>query len=198
MGLINFGLWISALKDPRTTFAKEKTNASLTEALKNIVVAGFILGVLSAILILVSTTAAAGGFGAVFGGIAALFIIFVLPVLMLVLLLILSGIYWIIAKVLGGKGKYETQTYIISLFLAPLMIISILSNVMILLSLDFVGQIISTLIFLYFVYLLILTFKEVHEYGLGKAIATWAIPMLVAVLLSFGTILAVLGLVATV
>jgi len=183
IGKADFDKWIAALTTPRETFAKEKvniSNISLGKALKKVVVAGFILGVISTIYyILLNTESLKWCFGVDFGNMCVRTII-LLPIFVLAVLLLSSGICLLAAKILGGKGHYETQTHIVLLFIAPLMLVFIINNIVgSALGFNIISYIINIAIFIYSIYLLILALKEVHEYSLVEAIATLLISIII-------------------
>jgi hypothetical protein len=168
-----FKTWKDALLKPKQTFKKEKKNANLGNAVKQVFIAGIIAGIVSAfaeisnsVAILVSTP-----FVAVIG------------------LLLGSGIYYVFARLLGGKSKYREQTYLIALYTAPLSIYSsIFSTMTILLaslgSLNFIIALPILIMFglsIYGLYLLTLVLKEAHGLSTGRAVLAWLIPFLMVV-----------------
>jgi hypothetical protein len=168
-----FKTWKDALLKPKQTFKKEKKNANLGNAVKQVFIAGIIAGIVSAfaeisnsVAILVSTP-----FVAVIG------------------LLLGSGIYYVFARLLGGKSIYREQTYLIALYTAPLSIYSsIFSTMTILLaslgSLNFIIALPILIMFglsIYGLYLLTLVLKEAHGLSTGRAVLAWLIPFLMVV-----------------
>ena len=155
-----FEIWKNALLNPKKTFKKEKRKADLTLGAKYILIASVIGGVISAILS--------------FNVASALFFIILYPLLSLVGWLINSGIYYVFARLLGGKGNYTKQSYLIALYVAPLSIIS-----SIILSIPTVGVWLSLLVTVYGLYLLTFALKEAHGYSTGRAVMSWLIPVII-------------------
>ena len=103
-------LWKNALLDPKKTFKKEKKKSNLGLGANYIFKAGIIAGIISGIASL--------------NLVSAIISIIAYPILSLVGWLLSSGINYVFAKLLGGKGDYTKQSYVISLYLAPLSIVS--------------------------------------------------------------------------
>lgn len=106
---VPFDLWIPALTKPTETFTKQKGKASLGDAVIAMCLAGLVGGAIGGLL--------AGLTGLVVGAIAGLIVSGLLSPL------IVNGVIWVMAKILGGKGSYSEQTYFYSLFAAPILII---------------------------------------------------------------------------
>ncbi len=125
-----FSLWWKALRHPKETFEKEKKKASWLGAIKNIVLQG--LGVVLLLAVF---------YGIFYGVIFMMISGYVLPALLwlivisvlliefivylIVLLFLTSGAFFLIAKALGGKGSFKLQTYLISLFSGPLLVMEL-------------------------------------------------------------------------
>ncbi|GAB4453391.1 MAG: hypothetical protein Fur0044_48270 [Anaerolineae bacterium] len=183
-----FQTWINVLTKPsETTFEleRQKPGANLTTAIIWIIAAGAILAVLSAIGALISSfinggfttlqpmleeadispevaaqlaAITAGSAGGVVGTFCA-GLIFV-PIAFL----IGSGVHLLIAKLFGGAGSFEEQTYLLATFSAPIMIINgILSLVPIL------GGCLSIFVFIYQLVLTYMAVKVAHRLGSGQA-----------------------------
>ncbi len=106
------------------------------------------------------------------------------PLVMVIQWLIISGIFFIFASILHGKGDYVTQSYLIALYLAPL---SLLASILGLIP--FLGSALSALVFLYGLYPLTLAMKETHHFTTTKAVLSWLLPVIVLVVI--GTVFAV-------
>ncbi len=164
--------WKAALMTPKETFAAEKKNASVGVGIKHFVIAYAIAGALGGIL--AGPMGIIGGLviGAIAGAIGPF---------------IGTGILWIIAKVLGGKGEFSQQYYLSALFMPLIVILS---------SVPILGMIVGFLGGLYSLYLLTLSLKEVHSFSTMRAVAVWIIPAILAVILAFiigAAILAYIG-----
>jgi hypothetical protein len=184
---LNFNVWMEALKNPIQTFKKEKKNADLTEGAKNIALAGLITGLISGLVFLVvgSIYSMANPYAMGLIGIPAFVaILIVSPIVSVIGWLISSGIYYLIARLLGGRGDYKTQSYLIALYSAPMgIVITVLNLVPIL------GSILSLLGAIYSLYLLTLSLKETHGFSTGKAVLTWLIPFLVIAVIAIAVAL---------
>jgi len=185
---LKFNLWIDSLTKPIQTFKKEKNNANLFEGMMHIAIAGLITGFLSGLKMLFESTflgmlgSTYGGLGSLglFGAIGFIASIILTPIFSVIIWLIVSGILYIFAMMLGGKGSYTTQSYLYAIYLAPLnVIVGVFSLI------PFVGGIIAILPMLYGLYLLTLVLKETHQYTLGKAVLTWAIPVIILTIILF-------------
>ncbi len=165
-----FEKWCDALTKPKETFRKEKKNASLSEAAKNIGLAGLIVGIIQAIVVLAVSAS-------LFSVIFAASSIILMPIFSIVAMLIGSGVLYLLAKLFGGKGDFNTQTYLFSLYQAPIILIASLVS-----FIPFAGTIIVFVIELYALYLLTFALKETHNYSTGRAILTWLVPIIILII----------------
>ena len=92
--------------------------------------------------------------------------------------LIGSGIYWIIAKLLGGTGSYGEQTYLLATFAAPLMIVNGLLNLI-----PLCGGLAIFLVLIYYLVLAYFALQVAHDFSGNKALATVATPILLGFML---------------
>lgn len=181
---LDFETWKNAIVKPKETFKKEEKKASIGEGIKQIGIAGIISGILSGIAVWLGITTMGSFFGfqgAAFGvglGITAFLVSVILtPIMAVISWLIWSGIVYIFAMIFGGKGSYATQSYLIALYTAPLMIIySFLAFIPV------IGQIITSLVGLYSLYLLTMALKQSHKTSTGKAVAIWLVPAIIIVI----------------
>jgi len=180
---LNFNVWIESLTKPIPTFKKEKKNANLVEGAMNVAVAGVITGFLSGLFALIFGSTIAGAFfpmaSGVVGVAAFLAALIMTPILSVVSWLIGSGIYYIFAMLLGGKGNYTTQSYLIAIYSAPLSVVSAILGLI-----PVVGLFIAIIPGLYGLYLLTMSLKEAHSFTTGKAVLAWLLPILILVLLA--------------
>lgn len=90
-----------------------------------------------------------------------------------------SGIYHLIAKLLGGTGSFLPYAYAISLVIVPLDTVA---------GVALIIPVLGALVFLaagvYSIYLLVLATQAAHRLTTGKAVAVVLIPSAVAVILS--------------
>ncbi|HXV44287.1 MAG TPA: YIP1 family protein [Anaerolineae bacterium] len=193
-----FQTWITVLTKPsEATFEAErqKPNANLTTAIIWIVIATVILAVLSALSTLIANFISGGAtamqslidqadlppevaaqlaaFTAVGAGSAVGAFCFTL-VLAPIGFLIGSGIHFLIAKLLGGIGSFEEQTYLMATFVAPLMIVNGVIGLV-----PFLGGCISFLVFIYQLVLTYFAVKVVHRLGTGQAVVVAVGPALI-------------------
>lgn len=163
-----FEKWRDALTKPKETFRKERKNASLKEAAKHIGLAGLIAGAISAAITLLTLSSAA------FSIIYALFLLILTPISSILSLIIGSSILYLLAKLFGGKGDYSTQTYLLSLYQAPMLLLTTMVA-----FIPLAGAVINIAIAVYSLYLLTLALKETHNYSTGRAVATWLLSMII-------------------
>jgi hypothetical protein len=105
--------------------------------------------------------------------------------------LISVGIYFIVARILGGEGEYGRYAYLIAVFQAPLSIILAVIG-----WVPFLG---GCLALISWIYSLVLTFyatKVEHNLTAGKAIAVIVIPILVLIALFACFGVAIIGMIA--
>jgi hypothetical protein len=85
-----------------------------------------------------------------------------------------SGVNYVFARLLGGKGNYTAQSYLIALYSAPFSIITV-----VIMLIPWVGIWLAVLFSIYGLYLLTLALKETHGYSTGRAVLTWLLPMII-------------------
>lgn len=158
-----FKKWVDALVHPKETFRKERERASFSEAIINIGIAGFIGGLFHSIFLITKGEEL----------LSTLTFIIASVVIWINFLIIISGVLYIIAISLGGVGSFVIQTYLISLFYAPILIVSAIA-----VDIPF-GGVITTFIGFYYLYLFTIALKETHQYNTKKAIFTWLLPCVV-------------------
>ena len=182
-------IWKSVLIQPTKIFDLETQNANLLEGAKHLAIASVITALVSFLgqtLFGVRATGIPKLLPA--GGIPGLLADIVTgPITAIALWLFWSGVCYVFARFLGGKGDFITQSYLISLYSAPMMIIAgfVPLLVRVIPPLGFYGILTKTLS-VYSLYLLSLALNTSHKYGILKAVWTWIIA---AVLLFIGSIL---------
>jgi hypothetical protein len=85
-----------------------------------------------------------------------------------------SGLLWLMARLVGGVGNYEKQTFLLASFTAPLVVLSTLAYLFPLLGLAIVMG-----LAVYNLYLTFLALKVVHELPKEKAVTAVLAPTLV-------------------
>ena len=130
-------------------------------------------------VLLLGTALDAAGLGASVGVAGFITSVIVTPIVSIISWLIGSGIYYIFAMILGGRGNYKTQSYLIAIYSAPIAIITSIIGLI-----PLVG-ILNFLVFLYSLYLLTLALKETHRFTTLKAALTWIIPLVLIIIAAF-------------
>jgi len=183
-----FEKWIKVLIKPKEVFAEEKANASLGRAIGIVFVAVIIAGIFLVIKTYTTFTFLGStslgtlihnvlsyGFSETLSLPEFLILLFVSNVIQnLIGFLIVSGIFYIFAKLLKGTGNFTTHIYLIALLSAPCIVIAGAISII-----PFIGYSVAFLTYIYEVYLLTLALKETHQYSTGRAIFTWLIPAIV-------------------
>jgi len=95
--------------------------------------------------------------------------------------LIFSGILYPFAKKFGGEGSFAEQTYAMSSYFSPLiLIVSAVVSSQILFSLtDAITVIVAVIITICSLYPLTLMLKKAHKYDTRSALLTWLLPTMV-------------------
>ncbi len=172
---MNFNVWINAFLKPKETFASEKANASLGKGVLYILIGSLIYGIITLIGQLITGIISSDALGMISGLIGA---VIITPLIILILDLIFVGVYFVIAKIFGGKGSYTSILYLDSLYTIPqLALMGIFALVPI------VGGILNLLLLAYSIYLFYLVIKESQELSSGKAIIVTLIPIVLVILL---------------
>ncbi len=165
-------LWINAIMKPRETFTAEKNKGTFFRAAVNLVIAA----ILSAILSYLTRT--------YFPEALLFYDVSISPIdpmtiltthgISLVLLFIVIGLYYLIAKAMGGRGTYTSLLYLVSLYAVPIAALG---------AIPFIG----ILFFLYSIYLEYLAIKESQALSTGRTIGVILIPLVI-----IGVIVAIL------
>ena len=195
--------WINVITRPgEEVFEQERQNpnANITTALIWIVIAAVIAAVLSAISAgiravfqlgtgyeqflneldpamaeqLAPMIGAGAGIGLAAVGSAFCMTLILAPIGFL----ISSLIYFAVAKLLGGEGTFEEQTYLLATFTAPLTIISGVINLV-----PVLGACVSLFVYIYQLVLSYFALKVAHNFTTGQAVAAVLIPIVVIILL---------------
>ena len=93
---------------------------------------------------------------------------------------------------LGAKNGFEPQTYNISLYMSPYLIISAFFGFLP----DVVGSIVGSLFLIYLLYPLTEAIKSANNFSTGRAIAVWLLPIVILFLLVVALFAALLSLVS--
>jgi hypothetical protein len=190
--------WMNVVTKPgEATFEAErhKPSANLTTALIWIVIAAVVLAITSAISAVVAGLIGGGGAsmlgplldqadlppevkaqfvagmaGGIGGNVLGAFCFSL--ILAPIGFLIGSGIYYLIAKLFGGTGNFEEQTYLLAASAAPITIVSGVIGII-----PILGGCISIALTIYQLVLNYFALKVAHGLTTGKAIAVVLIPV---------------------
>jgi len=202
-GEIEMGFFDIILK-PQPTMEAEKSKADTMAAVKTYAIYGAIIGLLIGIVLAFLSTLL-GAFGSLFSqgamgfftglGIAA---IIVMPIVVAILSVIGSaisyGIYWIIAKLLGGTGTFTQNYYLGSKLVWPVLVATIIAGILQIIPI--LGQIIYVVWLLYTIYLAVVLLSVANSISKVKAFIAWLIPVIIIVILMMaliGSLIASLG-----
>jgi len=183
MDVINrVGFWFDNLKPEvlEQTMEKQKAEASLKEAFINLALASLPISLLIFIFMAV--------FGQLNGVVLGLIISIAIIIFLPLIEFVSQGIYWIIAKLLGGSGTYAQQTYFRSISASVILLISIL--LIIPLLIPCIGIIVRLIIALFLSYYQYLVIKSVHGLSTSRSIAVVLAPVLLIVLLMLAMVVA--------
>ncbi len=170
-----FYLWKRVLTKPEQTFKAEIKKSSPEGFTKNLAVAGLITG------FIVGIVTALGFSGTLFGALGSItafvLVLVAMPLLFIFGALINSAVVYVFSWLLGGKGNFTNQSYLISLYAAPINII-----VYVLMFIPLVNILAIIVLGIYSLYLLTLALKQVHSFNTGKAILVWLLPIVISLL----------------
>ena len=192
-----YDTWQQAISNPDKFFSKAKANPDLSIAVKWAALGGIVSVLCGQLELLVHsrTDIASALIGTIISG----------AIIVPLFLLVSSGVLLFFAKLLGGKGTYNAQTYAISAIQAPLSIVT--AAIALVLDILFVPAtytfgvpvrtgisgliygIASLVILVYLIYAMVTAFRNVHKYSTMRAIATFLVP---AVLAGIAAVLAVM------
>lgn len=218
-----FQTWMNVLTNPgEEVFEQERqsSNANLVTALIWIVIAAFVLAFFSVISTVVSSfvgggtsmmtmmieqmdlppdlrnqmmqqMAMSGGLGVMAIGVTFCYALIFAPLGFL----ISSGIYFLLAKLFGGTGNFEMQSYLLATFMAPLYMVTAVVSVI-----PCLGGLLSLVISIYQLVLSYFAIKVCHNISSGAAAGVVLIPVAVfllcicgVIMVSFGAIFAAAG-----
>ena len=166
-------LWKRVLTKPEQTFKTEIKKSAPEEFTKNLAIAGLITGFIAGVI------SAFGLSGTILGGITTFVLILVaMPLAFIAGTLLNSAILYVFSWLLGGKGSFTNQCYLISLFTAPI-------NIMFysLIFIPIVNIIAMIGLGIYSLYLLTVALRQAHGFDTSKAILVWLMPIVIVLLL---------------
>ncbi|MEZ4661636.1 MAG: Yip1 family protein [Caldilineaceae bacterium] len=189
--------WIAAVSNPNEEFyesERNKPDATIATAVIWVVIAAVIAAVLGALRAAIGINAM-GGMDQIFaqmdlppemaqqmsqmfsgGAVTGLAIGSILLSLLMtpITFLIGVGIFWLVARMLGGQGEYGRYAYLLSTFYAPLTVVSAVLGLVPLL-----GGCVSFIILIYQVVLTYFATKVEHRLTSGKAIVVALVPIII-------------------
>jgi hypothetical protein len=170
-----FDIWIRAITQPRLTtyqgFLEEEPNPTFGKAAGWIALAGLIAGFITSVLYLILGS----GWGLtnlICGLIAA-------PIGAVIGFVIYSAILLAAARLLGGEGTFDRQSYVLAAASAPMSIVSAIVTL-----LPWVGAVLGLLASLYYLWLAILGLQAAHGYTAGRAFVTILAPLILLVVVA--------------
>ncbi|MCX8197616.1 MAG: YIP1 family protein [Candidatus Micrarchaeota archaeon] len=172
--------WITAFFRPEAVFKIEAENATALGAAKNFVAYGLLTG--AAIGVAGFTISALSG--DMSGALSALTSVVLFPVSVFVVGFILSAILFAFAKIVGGKGKFSQQTYVLSLLIGGSALLQLPFQVLALLPLiGIIFNIPILLISVYSMYSQYKLIKEAHQLSSLKAAFVVVAPLIIFAIL---------------
>ena len=159
--------WIKALTNPKETFAEEKKHASFDEGARNIFLGGLAYGLV--LLLIAPPASLLLAAQVLLHSVARLFLTWVAT----------GYIFYLFAKLFNGRGKLQTQLFLMSLYMPLIAIIAIVLNLI-----PVAGQTLFFLVIFYSFYLLTFALMEVHKFSKNMAIISWAVPTAIFTILA--------------
>ncbi len=199
--------WREVVLHPKEIFKKENKASSLSYGAKSVLLSGIISAIIIVLLGIVSPTSITR-FEPLFGQDAtvaiAIFTLIFIPVFSVVGWLIVSGIFYLFAKLLEGKGTFVSQSHAVALVNSAFGIVSTILSVIIslvVLSSPGASLIVQTTagvaLSIYNLYVITIALKNVHKYSTLHALITWVIPVIIFLLIVFLLGILLLSAVAT-
>ncbi|HLC69189.1 MAG TPA: YIP1 family protein [Candidatus Bilamarchaeaceae archaeon] len=121
---------------------------------------------------------AMAGFLGVTGIVVMAVYVIAIPIIMIFWAFIQTGVMWVLAKILGGKGSFTSQLYHFSIVGGGLTLITSLLSLI-----PCLGGLIAMVLGFYYLYPVYLVYKGVHQLSSGRAIALVLLPIVLLILL---------------
>ena len=191
--------WVAVISHPVKFFKKETKASSLSYGAKSVILSGVISAIITIALGL-AYPQVLSEFAALLGtNLTAAVIVLILvgmPLMSVVAWLIVSAVFFVFAKSLGGKGTYTSQSHGIALINSAFNIIT--TVVFALLAIVAAGLIsaqiaINVIIALYNFYVITIALRGIHKYSTVRAVFTWLIPVIIMLILALAAGLLVLS-----
>jgi hypothetical protein len=181
---LEFEIWKKVLMKPDTTIKKEsKKKPDIKEAVKNLGMVGGISGFIFGLSLIIRNIldSATSTIGTSLG--ITLMYMAILPIYLAIGWLVSSGFIYVYSLMIGGKGEYMKQSYVISIFYAPL---TVIASALMFISITFspifpmiapITGILLLLTMAYGLYMLTLTIKYTHKLTTLKSFLVWVVPL---------------------
>lgn len=176
----HFKTWVHAYFHPYEMVENEKGNANFGNVATNAAIIGVIAGLLTALLILITSFFKPSAEGIVGAIIAGAIMVIIYPIIMVIGTFISSAIYFVFAKLMGGKGSYMMQTLGITLISGGTMLLNIPFMVLgIIPCIGAIFSLASLVVSLYALYSEVRMIKAVHQLSTMKAVAVIVLPLII-------------------
>lgn len=179
-------LWLKVLEMDEAFFAQEAPQASGTNTLISVLIITGVAIIAAVISTLIGSSlqaaflppeyresalvgAGAGVTGALCGGLFGGLIGFYLG----------NGFIYLVARILGGSGDYGTHTYLVSLFIVPIGIVTGALSII-----PCVGPLVALVISIYGIVLNVRAVKVTHNLTTGKSVVAVLSPAILGILLA--------------
>ncbi|MDP2666870.1 MAG: Yip1 family protein [Candidatus Diapherotrites archaeon] len=198
MDIVGF---FDVITKPEATLTRLRKNANTGEAVKLYAIAGGIFGLLLALMVvtvsgIIGLTALTGnqtGMMGMLGGLGLLSLI-VLPILGALFFILIfgfqSGLYFLVASLLGGKGTFAHNIFLNSRFFWPVFVVNIITAVLSVIPI--LGLLIQLGWWIYAIYLTVIWISIANGISKLRAFVVWLIPSIVILgilFLIFGAVL---------
>jgi hypothetical protein len=167
-------------------FAQEAPRASGSNTLVGVLIYAVAAAILTPISTLINQGVNNALFASQFGDMGdlgaggSLAIIFCCSILIAPLAFYIgNGLYYLAAVLLGGKGAFGTQAYLVSLFFVPLGIVSLLASLI-----PCLGGLLSLAVGIYTIILSVRVMKVVHSLTTGRAVVSVLWPIILGLFLA--------------
>lgn len=185
--------FLRILYEPTIALREEKNKATLFWATLNYALTGANLGVVGILFLSITQThlqkTQSIGNGiiqiiqyAIGPGFEAIFVVPLLAAFIAVMLgIVFSGVTWVIANALGGKGTWRDNMYLTSFLFLPITIGSYFANLIVINAT--IAGIVSTLWGIYVIYIATKTIMVANMISFARALLTFFSPLLIAIVL---------------
>ncbi len=115
LGMPQFPAWVTAYFHPYQAYGKEKKNSELGKAVSTFALIGLVEAVATIIMMALVLAFALPIVGIPFTIVGAIIMLIAYPITSVIGGFVVSCLYFVLAKVLGGKGSFMEQTYCMAL-----------------------------------------------------------------------------------